>query len=199
MSCGKDHGSVRVVKGKYKINGVFHRPEPNQPIRDDETGKLMGVTNPRDMTYIHMYGGESVFFESMSQGKLIASRCDNPDCETTGSVYMPFRIHCPDCLFRNTQVDITDNARQTAKVHTFMITARTGAFNTLPKPVKFVNVEFEGVVTILMGYLAVGEPEIGMRVVPIFNTGNPTYTIMDMYWVPEGTKEEELPEGYTFG
>ena len=80
-----------------------------------------------------------------------------------------------------------------------MITERTGAFNTLPKPVSFVNVEFEGVVTILMGSLAVGEPKIGMRVVPIFKTREPTYTIMDLFWVPEGTKEEELPEGYSFG
>jgi uncharacterized protein len=158
----------------------------------------MGITNSRNLTHIHMYGGESIFFESLGKGKLIASRCDNSDCETTGTVYMPFRIHCPDCLARNTSVDITDTARKTAKVHTFMITERTGAFNTLPTPITFVNVEFEGVSTILMGYLAVGEPEFGMRVVPIFNTTDPTYTIMDMYWVPEGTSEAKLPEGYSF-
>jgi len=203
MSCGKDHdkeiGTVKVKNGRYKISGKFHHVEPNTPIWNDDTGKLMGVTNPRNMTYVHAYGGESIFFESLSKGKLVASRCDNPDCETTGSVYMPFRIHCPDCLMRNTPVDITDIAKKTARVHTFMITERTGAFNTLPKPIRFVNVEFDGVVTILMGSLAAGEPNIGMRVVPIFNTGNPTYTIMDIFWVPEGTPEEELPEGYTFG
>lgn len=198
MTCTREPGRVRVVGGKYKLSGTFHHGEPNLPIRDEE-GRLMGVTNPRDITHIHMYGGEAVFFESLSKGKLMASRCDNPDCETSGSVYMPFRIHCPDCLARNTPVDITDLARRTARVHTFMITERTGAFNTLPTPIRFVNVEFDGVVTILMGSLAVGEPEIGMRVVPIFNTGNPTYTIMDMFWVPEGTPESDLPGGYTFG
>jgi len=197
MSCGKEHGKVRVVGGRYKIEGKFHDPEPNQPIMD-EKGKLMGVTNPRDITHIHMYGGEAIFFESMSKGKLIASRCDNEVCESHGSIFMPFRIHCPDCLVRNTPVDITGLAKRTARVHTFMITERTGAFNTLPKPVRFVNVEFDGVVTILMGYLALGEPKIGMRVVPVFNTKNPSYTIMDMFWVPEGTNEGELPEGYTF-
>ncbi len=73
-------------------------------------------------------------------------------------------------------------------------------FRTNEAPIIYFEkyVEFYRVVTILMGYLAVGEPRIGMRVVPIFNTGNPTYTIMDMYWVPVGTPEDELPEGYTF-
>jgi uncharacterized OB-fold protein len=193
----KKRGVVNVIKGRYKPKGNFHFISPNAPIHNEEK-KLMGVTNPRDMTYIHTYGGEAIFFESLGKGKLMASRCDNPDCETTGSVYMPFRIHCPDCLNKNTVVDITDIAKKTAKVHTFMITERTGAFNTLPKPIKFVNIEFEGVVTILMGYLSVGEPKIGMRVVPIFRTRNPTFTILDISWVPEGTSESELPEGFTF-
>lgn len=191
-------GSVKVVKGRYKPNGNFHYISPSKPILNDD-GTLMGVTNPRDITHIHAYGGEAVFFESLCKGQLMASKCDNPDCETTGSIYIPFRIHCPDCLGKNTVVDITDKARSTAKVHTFMITERTGAFNTLPKPIKFVNVEFEDVVTILMGYLSVGEPKIGMKVLPIFNTKNPTYTILDISWVPEGTPESELPENFTFG
>lgn len=192
----EEKGSVKVVDGKYKISGVFHIPEANQPIFNGETGKLMGITNPRDMTYIHSYGAEAIFFESIAKGKLMASRCDNPDCEMTGSIYEPFRIFCPDCLHKNTPIDITKNA---AKIHSFIITARTGAFNTLKKPVKFINIEFEGnVVTILMSYLSVGEPEIGEKVIPIFRTKNPTYTITDLSFVVEGTKESDLPEGFTF-
>jgi uncharacterized OB-fold protein len=197
MTSGKEHGKVRVKNGRYKLEGKFHIIEPNTPIRDEE-GRLVGVTNPRDMTYIHTYGGEAIFFESLSTGKIIASRCDNPECEGYESVHMPFRIHCPDCLVRATPVDITDKAKKTATVHSFMITERTGAFNTLKKPVKFVNIEFDGVCTILMGYLSAGEPEIGMRVLPIFNTKAPTYTITDISWVPEGTPESELPENFTF-
>ena len=197
MSCDEDRATVKVVNGRYKPSGKFHRPAPNTPIRD-ETGKLLGITNPRDITHMHSYGGEAIFFESMGKGKLMASRCDNPDCETTGSIYIPFRIHCPDCLMKNSVVDITERARTNATVHSFMITERTGAFNTLPIPIKFVNVEFEGVCTILMGALIVGEPKIGMKVVPIFKTKGPDYIITDMLWVPEGTPETELPEGYTF-
>ena len=51
-------GTVRVKDGRFRIKGDFHHITPNTPIRDeDEEWKLMGVTNPREMVYIHMYGG----------------------------------------------------------------------------------------------------------------------------------------------
>lgn len=189
-------GTVEVIENRYKFTGDFHHGEPNTPIR--KNGKLCGVTNPRNMTYVHSYGGEAVFFQGLADGKLIASRCDNPECETKGSIYMPFRIHCPDCLGKNTPVDITEKARETAKIHTFMICERSGAFNVLPKPIKFINIEFDGVVTILMSYLSAGTPKIGQKVVPIFKKKDPTYTIMDLSWVPEGTSKDKLPEGFFF-
>jgi uncharacterized protein len=191
--------TVSVKNNKYKVKGDFHHLTPNTPIRDaDDKGKLLGVTNPRDMTYIHSYGGEAVFFESLSKGKLMAARCDNPKCESKGTIYQPFRIFCMDCLAKNTAIDMTDLAKSTACIHTFMVCERSGAFNVLDKPIKFINIEFEGVDTILMSYLAVGEPEMGMRVVPIFKTVDPTYTILDLAWVPEGTKKSKLPEGFSF-
>ena len=193
-------GTVRVKDGKYRIKGDFHHVTPNMPIRNEDEGwRLMGVTNPREMTYIHTYGGEAPFFESISQGKILGTRCDNGDCENKGTVYIPFRIHCPDCLAKNTIVDFTDICKETAMVHTFMVCERSGAFNTLDKPIKFINVEFKGVATILMSYLSIGDPKIGMRVVPIFRTVNPTYTITDLSWVKEGVKPEDLPEGFSFG
>jgi uncharacterized OB-fold protein len=93
---------------------------------------------------------------------------------------------------------MTDLARRTATIHTFMVCERSGAFNVLETPIKFINIEFEGVATILMSYLSVGEPEIGMRVLPIFRTTDPTYTILDLSWVPEGTPESALPQGFAF-
>lgn len=193
-----EYGEVKVVNNRYKPSGPFHRMEKNRPIRDEQ-GDLCGVTNPRDMTYIHSYGAEAPFFESLGKGKLVATKCVNDKCEAKDSVFMPFRIHCPDCLEKCEKVDITNIARETATVHSFMVTERTGAFNTLKKPIKFVNVEFDGVCTILMGYLPVGEPEIGMKLVPIFKTKNPDYLITDIAFVPAGTEESKLPEGFTFG
>jgi len=192
-------GQVYVKNGRYKLKGDFHHLTPNTPIRNANEGwKLMGVTNPRDMTYIHAYGGEAPFFEGLGEGKLLGTRCDNDDCEFKGTVYQPFRIHCPDCLGKNSIVDMTEKARKSAKIHTFMVCERSGAFNILDKPIKFINIEFDDVSTILMSYLSIGDPEIGMKVVPIFRTTNPTYTILDLSWVPEGTGKEQLPEGFSF-
>lgn len=192
-------GQVYVKDNKYKPKGNFHHLTPNTPIRDaDNDWKLLGITNPRDMTYMHSYGGEAVFFESLGKGKLMATRCDSDDCDLKGTIYMPFRIHCPDCLGLNTVIDLTETAKKTAKIHTFMVCERSGAFNLLEKPIKFINIEFDGVATILMSYLSIGEPEFGLKVVPIFRTSSPTFTILDLSWVVEGTAEEDLPEGFVF-
>ena len=193
------YGQVQVKDGRYKFRGDFHRLEQHMPIRDaDDNWKLVGVTKPRDLTYVHTYGGEAVFFESLSKGKLLATRCDNPKCEAKGSIFQPFRIHCPDCLAKTTIIDMTDMAKKSATVHTFMVCQRSGAFNALDKPIRFINVEFKEVCTILMSYLLIGEPHIGMKVVPVFKYYNPTYTILDLSWVPAGTKAESLPEGFGF-
>jgi len=93
---------------------------------------------------------------------------------------------------------MTDIAKNSATVHSYIITHRSGAFNSLPIPIKFINVEFDQVVTILMSVLAVGEPEMDIKVIPIFNTKLPTYTITDLRFVVEGTAESDLPEGFTF-
>ena len=79
-----------------------------------------------------------------------------------------------------------------------MVCERSGAFNLLDKPIKFINIEFDGVATILMSYLSLGEPEFGMKVIPIFKTSGPTFTILDLSWVPKGTKKKQLPEGFSF-
>lgn len=197
-ACEAKRGTVKVVRNRYKPSGWFHYISPNTPIRN-EVGKLMGVTNPRDIVHMHSYGAEAPFFESLSEGKLLGTRCDNPECPAHGSIYIPFRIFCMDCLVRNTVVDMTEVARKTSKIYTFMVCERSGAFNTLKRPIKFINIEFDGVCTILMSVLVKGEPKIGMSVVPIFNTKAPTYTILDLMWVPEGTSESELPENFTFG
>jgi uncharacterized OB-fold protein len=191
--------TVKVVEGKYKLAGDFHTIEPNQPILD-EKGKLRGICNPRRIVHHHSLGGEAPFFEGITKGKLIASRCENKSCKDGyQSIFMPFRIHCPDCLERNKEFDLTDVANKTARVYTFMVCERSGAFNTLEKPIRFINIEFEGVTTILMSYL-IGkqEPKMGMKVRPIFRTKNPTYTITDLAFVAIETAEKDLPAGFTF-
>lgn len=192
-------GKAKVKNGRYRIEGDFHAALPNSPIRnEDDNNNLLGITNPRQLVHMHSYGAEAPFFEGLGQGKLLATRCDNPECEYKGTVYQPFRIHCPDCLARCSTFDMTDIAQKSGKVHTFMTCERSGAFNELEKPIRFINIEFDGVNTILMSYLLVGEAEIGKKVLPVFRKENPTFTITDLAWVVEGTKSDMLPKGFSF-
>lgn len=194
-------GTVTIEKGRYVPEGAFHQIEAGTPIRD-EAGVLKGVTKPRNMTYIHSYGGEAPFFEAIAEkARLLATRCDNPDCPGKGTLYLPFRIACPDCLAKMTIVDVTAVANEVARIYTFIVTERSGAFNTLEKPIRFVDVEFPGAGfgTLLKGYLVgPGQPAIGLRVRPVFRTGKPSYTIQDLAWALETTRPDQLPPGFTF-
>ncbi len=191
--------TVKVVEGKFKLSGEFHTAETNQPIFNEQ-GKLCGICNPRRVVHHHSLGGEAPIFQAVTKGRLLATRCDNQHCKDGyQSIFIPYRIHCPDCLERNTEIDITDLANKTAHIYSFMVCERSGAFNTLEKPIRFVNVEFEGVTTILMSYLlGKTQPKIGLRIRPIFRTKNPTYTITDLAFVPAETAEKDLPAGFTF-
>jgi uncharacterized OB-fold protein len=186
---------VWIEKNAYRIKGDFHVTVPNTPIRRED-GKLCGVTNPRTIVHIHSYGGEAPFFAGLAEGKLLGTQCVNKDCEFKGTIHLPFRIHCPDCLAKMKIVDLTARARKGARIYSFIVTSRTGAFNTLDIPIRFIDVEIPGVATIIKSYQLAGEPAIGQRVVPIFRTKAPTYTITDLAWVAAGTKK--LPKGFTF-
>jgi uncharacterized OB-fold protein len=187
---------VWIEKNAYRIKGEFSTIEPNTPIRRPDQ-KLCGVTNPRRIVHIHSYGGEAPFFAGVAEGKLLGTQCVNKDCAGQGSVYLPFRIHCPDCLAKMKTVDLTAKAKRTAKIYSYIVTSRTGAFNTIDVPIRFIDIEVEGVATILKSYLLVGEPSIGARVVPIFRK-KPTYTITDLAWVVKGTPANKLPKGFRF-
>ncbi len=194
-------GTVKVKGNRYIPSGEFHQIEAGTPIRD-ENGVLCGVTKPRNMTYMHSYGGEAPFFEAVAEkARLLGTRCDTPGCPGKGIIWMPYRIHCPDCLGKNTEIDATAIANETATVYTFIVTERSGAFNTLEKPIRFVDIEFPGtdVGTMLKGYLVgPGTPSIGARVRPVFRTGAPGYNIQDLAWVLDGVTEDQLPAGFTF-
>ena len=185
---------VWIEKKAYKIKGEFSTLEANTPIRRED-GKLCGVTNPRGLVHMHSYGAEAPFFEGLAEGKLLGTQCVNNKCEYKGSIYIPFRIFCPDCLSRMKIVDLTAKARKTARIYSFIVTSRTGAFNTLKTPIRFIDVEFDGVCTILKSYQLVGEPEIGQQVIPVFRS-KPTYTITDLAWVAADTKKP--PKGFRF-
>ena len=59
-----------------------------------------------------------------------------------------------------------------------------GELFRLPPDTPLITIELDGVCTKLMSWLKDGTPEIGMPVKAVFNTENPTNTIVDLAWVP---------------
>lgn len=143
------------------------------------------ITRALTPVHQHTYGGESRFFAGLAEGELWATRCDNPACEVAGlagHVFCPPRVYCPDCLAPMTWVSITEQAKKTAKIHSFVEMRYPGAFNTLPVPTVILAVEIEGMTTTLMGRLREGTPTIGMAIEPVFETESPSFTILDLSW-----------------
>ncbi|MCU0662336.1 MAG: hypothetical protein MUC50_08425 [Myxococcota bacterium] len=147
----------------------------------------MVIEKPRAPIHIHTYGGETPFFKGLTEGRLMATKCANGKCDPSGKegyFHLPPRVYCPDCSEKMEWHDVTDLARRTAKVHTHITVERPGAFNRVPMPCELISVEIEGVATVIMSQLRGAKPEIGMPIQPEFNTTNPTFTILDLSWVP---------------
>lgn len=196
----KDHNVT--IKGKYPgryfFEGDFHEGNPGKPIKD-EKGTMWGVTKPRKIIHVHALGAEGRFFQAIAEErKLLATKCTNSECPGHGLEYLPFRINCPDCLAKMDVIDVTQRAIEGARIYTFIKTNRTGAFNTLKTPIRFIDIEIPGITTFLKGYMVGGgEPAIGQKVIPVFKKV-PTYTIKDLAWVVAETKKSELPDGWIF-
>jgi uncharacterized protein len=143
---------------------------------------FMVIEKPRSPVHIHTYGGETPFFKGLSEGKLLGSKCTNGKCDASkDDAFLPPRVYCPDCLEKMEWVDV---ANQSAKIYTHITVQYPGAFNKLTLPCHLISVKVEGTCTIMMSYLQKSEPQIGMAVRPVFNTKNPTYTILDLAWEP---------------
>ncbi len=141
------------------------------------------IEKPRAPIHIHTYGGETPFFRGLTQGKLMATRCKTKGCETNnGEFHLPPRIYCPDCLEKMDWIEVKNPE---AIVHTHITVSYPGDFNRLEVPSQLISVEIKGCSTLMMSVLRNGEPEIGLPIVPRFNTTAPTFSILDLWWVPK--------------
>jgi len=139
--------------------------------------------NRKEILHAHSYGGLSRFFKELTEGILCGTKC--PDCGgPKGNIWLPPRVHCPDCWREMSWVKVNTEG---AKIYTHSMTNYPGAGFKGSVPCPLISVEIPGVCTKPMSYLsefAEGEPYIGMPVRPVFRTKNPTYTILDLSWVP---------------
>jgi len=139
----------------------------------------MVVKNEKCYFHIHTYGALSAFFIGLTKGQLLGTRCVDPDCEES-RIWLPPRVHCPDCF---APMQWTE-APQVGRVYTHSTVLYPGSGFRLSTPCPLISVEIDGVCTKVMSYLKQGEPTIGLPVKAVFNVEQPTYTILDLGWVP---------------
>ncbi|MCK4871472.1 MAG: OB-fold domain-containing protein [Phycisphaerales bacterium] len=139
----------------------------------------MVVKNLKTWFHSHTYGGWSKFFQGLQEKKLWATRCTNPECGEN-RLFIPPRCDCVDCWHRTEWVQ----APTVGKVYTFSTITYPGELFRASHPCPLISIEIEGVCTKLMSYMREGKPEFGMPVKAVFNTENPTNTILDLSWVP---------------
>ncbi len=149
--------------------------EPAEVLNEDP----LVIKNPKTWYHIHSYGGWGKFFTGLAQGKLLATRCTNPQCEEK-RLWLPPRVDCVDCWQETEWVE----APTVGKLYTWSVVKYPGELFRLPADTPLVSVEIEGVCTKLMSYLKEGKPEIGMPLKAVFNTKKPTNTILDLAWIP---------------
>lgn len=137
------------------------------------------IKNLKNWHHIHSYGGWSRFFTALREKKLMATRCTNSACEEN-RLWIPPRCECTDCWHKMEWVE----APTVGKIYTHTKILYPGALFRATTPCPLISIEIEGVCTKLMSYLKEGEPEFGMPVKAVFNTENPTNTILDLAWVP---------------
>ena len=139
----------------------------------------MVIKNLKNWYHIHSYGGWGRFFQGLQEGKLLGTRCVNPDC-TEKRIFIPPRPDCVDCWHKTEWVEVPPEG----KVYTFSEVTYPGELFRAKPPVNLISVEIEGVCTKPMSYMKEGTPSFGLPIKAVFETENPTNTILDLAWVP---------------
>lgn len=164
-----------------------------RPLRESKDGKVtldgsiaeldtadpMVIQNPKGFVHHHSYGGLSRFFHGLAAGKLLGTRNPNPDAPEK-RIWLPPRVYCPDTWQKMEWVE----APTVGRIYTHSTVLYPGAPFRASVPCPLISVEIEGVCTKLMSYLSEGKPEIGLPIKAVFNTANPTHTILDLSWIP---------------
>ncbi len=163
---------------------VPHKTEDGVVTLDGAAASLtsadpMVVPIAKQLTHHHSYGGLTRFFQGLSQGQLLGTRDPNSDAPEK-RIWLPPRVYCPDTWQKMEWVEVEPVGR----IFTHSSVLYPGAPFRLSVPCSLISVEVEGVCTKIMSYMSEGTPEIGMPVTARFNTEQPTYTILDLSWVP---------------
>jgi uncharacterized OB-fold protein len=135
-------------------------------------------------THYHTYGMLTPYFRGLAEGRLMATRCENPRCPVSkgrGERWLPPRADCPDCH----QPMVWDQIRDPrGTIYTYTLVERGGTGLEIECPYYQIDVKMDGVCTIVKSYLADRKPiRIGDKVRARFLTGKEaTHTCLDLYF-----------------
>ncbi len=170
---------MTIVNDKVRLNTT--------PAKIDKVGGAWVVQIPRfgeEGTHFHTYGLLTPYFEGLTQGKLLATRCVNPKCpiaKGNGDLWLPPRADCPDCHQPMIWQQIRDPR---GYIYTYTHVERGGTGLEIECPYYQIDVKIEGVGSIVKSYLLDRRPiKIGDKVRARFRTGaEATHTALDLYW-----------------
>ena len=162
-------------------------PLKGGPAVIDAVGDVWVVQIPRfggEGTHFHTYGLLTPYFKGLTEGRLMATRCVNPQCpigKGLGELWLPPRADCPDCHAPMVWEQVQDPR---GYIYTYTYVERGGTGLEIPCPYYQIDVKMSGVCTILKSYLSgTGPVKIGDPVRARFRTGDEaTFTCLDLYW-----------------
>ena len=157
---------------------------PSEITREKDVWVLHFPRFGREGTHFHSYGLLTPYFEGLTQGKLMATRCVNKGCpigKGEGEMWLPPRADCPDCHKPMEWVEVKDPK---GYIYSYTFVERGGTGLEIETPYYQIDVKMEGVGTILKSYLLDRKPiKIGDRVQAVFRTGKEaTNTCIDLAW-----------------
>ncbi len=136
-------------------------------------------------THHHTYGMLTPYFKGLTEGKLLATRCVNPDCPISkgnGELWLPPRADCPDC---HQPMEWAEVENPTGTIYTYTLVERGGTGLEIKTPYYQIDVRIPGVCTIMKSYLLDRDRpiKIGDKVRAVFRTGDDAVnTCLDIAW-----------------
>ena len=155
---------------------------PSEITRERDAWVLHFPRFGKEGTHYHSYGLLTPYFQGLTEGRLMATRCVNKGCpiyKGNGEMWLPPRADCPDCHHPMEWVEIKDPK---GYIYSYTYVERGGTGLEIECPYYQIDVKMEGVATIVKSFLLDRKPiKIGDKVKAVFNpAGQPTNTCLDL-------------------
>lgn len=157
---------------------------PSEITREKDVWVLHFPRFGKEGTHFHTYGLLTPYFEGLTNGKLMATYCENDACPVShgkGELWLPPRADCPDC---HGPMKWKEVEKPEGYIYSFTYVERGGQGLEIECPYYQIDVRIKGVGSILKGYLLDRKPiKIGDKVRAVFRTGkDATNTCLDIAW-----------------